>query len=83
MMPDSELSHFDPLIAALVANGNRAIDTGFVPSQAGWMCHFDSPLDAEVVRNFIAADERDVVYVEADDMVHCPDCWGAVIGGRA
>ena len=83
MTPYPELRHFDALIGSLLAKGNVLVDGGFLPTQAGWVCHFATPLDAEVVRAFVEADPHDVEYVEADDLVHCRHCWGAVIGIRA
>ena len=75
-----EWDHLLPLVAALVAGGNAALHGGFIPTQSGYECPMREPLDFDLLRRLVPADDKNVHLALNDDLLWCSHCWAAVYG---
>lgn len=79
-VPENAWQHLEPLVTALIDDGNRVVDGGFRPNQGGWDCWMRDPLNFDVLRPLIETDGRDIRMVRDEDAVHCLHCWASIRG---
>lgn len=79
-MAEPEWDQLELIVGALVAAGNRR-RTEFRPSQGGWWCSMERPLDPDAVLLLTGADAR-LNYDERADELSCRHCWASIFGAN-
>lgn len=75
-------AHLVPLVSALERGGNAVVAQGFVPVEGGYECAMQDPLDFELLRPLVGANDKDVHLAESSGLVWCIHCWASIFGPR-
>ncbi|MFL6163726.1 MAG: hypothetical protein ACJ74U_16090 [Jatrophihabitantaceae bacterium] len=71
-------AHLLPLVDALRAAGTEIITDAFRADQGGWECEVRGPINLQVVRPLIKADEHREKIHGTDAGVDCLHCWSTI-----
>ena len=79
---DRPYENLVPILDALVAAGNIALDGGFVLDQGGWSSRLAEPIDVDLVRRLFELPASIVVSPEHDTILD-ESTWVSIEGPRS
>lgn len=81
--PQRPYQHLQPIVDFLANRGNQLVtcETGFYPTQGGWVCDFKYPIDYSMID---AAFElpRSVRFSKRENAILCDLSWAEIRGNQ-
>jgi hypothetical protein len=79
---DAPYGNLVPLVDRLVELGNVAVDGGFIPSQGGWYCRLEKPIDFSAVEEVFELPPT-IKLAASHDTILDERSWCAILGPGA
>jgi len=72
-------AHLEPIVDALIEDGNQLINTKFYTTRDGWRCDLEKPINFELLKEKFEF-PKSIELLEEKDAIVCRNSWIEIRG---